>query len=568
MGKRTKGLANMQHFITTLFICSATMTLFTILYTVTNPLLTKRYSEKSQYYAWLIIVVGLIIPYRPQFNNSLVKVISTETVTPIIQIQNETVFTKSSHTIILHVPETKDIFLSSFPGISIWQIVMVIWLTGMITVLVYHVIKHYRFKKMVRRWSRVISEKHILKIAFKIKAELKITKEIGIYQCESIGSPMLIGFMKPQILLPDMNFTNEELYFILAHELVHYKRKDLWYKVLVLISSAVHWFNPIMYFMARKIDALCEISCDAAVIKNSGIESRLLYSETIMNVVRHQSKLKTALSTNFYGCKKDMKKRISSIIDASKKRVGVLMACVAVLLTFSSGVVMASETAKNVNSTIAHSKSEENAQIFGVPETFTKDSATGQSAGETLYEDGDPEEIMPIEVESKEITKNERKMIKTSDDPMSVNISSTSVDGKKKEEPIKTIRVISDTSHIKDIENVPNATLEDKEEPVEYVADGGLCICEDPDCTLIIPDYVIEGMQQQTKFFIPPQNSYEEALEYGNEMFKLADLAFADMINDGEDPYSYDWSQWPTREMMSDQEYQEYLDKIEKEYEE
>ena len=58
---------------------------------------------------------------------------------------------------------------------------------------------------------------------------------------------MMTGFVKPRILLPDADFTTDELRLILKHELVHYKRRDLWYKGLVLAANAIHWFNPAVY---------------------------------------------------------------------------------------------------------------------------------------------------------------------------------------------------------------------------------------------------------------------------------------------------------------------------------
>jgi len=130
----------------------------------------------------------------------------------------------------------------------------------------------------------------------------------------------MIGFVNPRILLPKSDIEEDELRFILRHELVHYKRKDLWYKCLVLIATAIHWFNPIVYLMAEAIDILCEMSCDAEVIRSTDADTRQHYSETIIGVVKYQSKMKTALSTNFYGGKKGMKNRIFSIMDTGKKR--------------------------------------------------------------------------------------------------------------------------------------------------------------------------------------------------------------------------------------------------------
>ncbi len=67
---------------------------------------------------------------------------------------------------------------------------------------------------------------------------------------------------------------------------------------------------------------MCEISCDAEITNNADADARRRYSETIIGVVNPKARFVAALSTSFYSGKKGMKKRISSIMDAEKKRAG------------------------------------------------------------------------------------------------------------------------------------------------------------------------------------------------------------------------------------------------------
>ncbi|ACL20899.1 peptidase M56 BlaR1 [Desulfitobacterium hafniense DCB-2] len=351
----------MQSFIVTLLTCSITMSAIALFYMAVTPLLAKRYSAKGRYYAWLIIVIGLIIPFRPQFDNPFVKIIPTETATPTIQIGNRTQIAGPVESA-LSSSDVSHILLSW------WQIAAAVWLAGMIAFLVYHTVKHYRFMKMTKRWCETITDEQILSLFQNLKAELGISKQINLDQCLSIGTPMLIGFFQPKILLPTTKFPKNELRLILNHELVHYKRKDLWYRCLVLSAKAIHWFNPLVYLMAKAIDAVCEMSCDAEVVHSIDADMRQQYSEAIIGVVQYQSKVKTALSTSFYGGKKGMKERISSIMDAGKKRVGVIIACAILLLTLSTGVAFA------VSSDAVEMALENESQELPTPISFVNDS--------------------------------------------------------------------------------------------------------------------------------------------------------------------------------------------------
>lgn len=320
----------MQSFMIALLTCSITMSVLALLYMAITPQLSKRYSAKGRYYTWLIIIVGLIIPFRPQFNNSVVTVdVPQELSLPFVQLGNGT-------------PAIDPVSTASLPAIassiSMWQILIIIWLAGAFFFLVYHAIMHYRFVKLVGRWSENIKDEKIIFVLNSLKAEMGISKNINVQLCASAGSPMMIGFSYPQILLPQIDFAPDELRFILAHELVHYKRKDLWYKMLTLLATAIHWFNPIVYLIAKEIDIQCELSCDNEVIRHTDAETRQHYSEAIIGVVRYQSKMKTTLSTNFYGGKKGMKKRIFSIMETGKKRSGIALICVVLLLSMSTGM--------------------------------------------------------------------------------------------------------------------------------------------------------------------------------------------------------------------------------------
>lgn len=65
------------------------------------------------------------------------------------------------------------------------------------------------------------------------------------------GTPMLMGLLKAQIVLPRSDYSAEELRLILRHELFHFKRKDIFYQLITLIFVSLHWFNPAVHIMAK-----------------------------------------------------------------------------------------------------------------------------------------------------------------------------------------------------------------------------------------------------------------------------------------------------------------------------
>ena len=89
---------------------------------------------------------------------------------------------------------------------------------------------------------------------------------VGLCINPLISSPMLIGFIHPCIVLPDADISDTDFQYTVQHEMIHYRRKDMFYKWLVQAVVCLHWFNPLVYLMSREIDKACEFSCDEALI--------------------------------------------------------------------------------------------------------------------------------------------------------------------------------------------------------------------------------------------------------------------------------------------------------------
>lgn len=326
----------MQTFLTTLLECSIAMSVISLVYMVVMPLLSKRYSAKWLYYIWLVVVIGWIFPFRPYLDANIFPFQIPKI--QVIQAQYISVGEPSK----IIVSET-----SRASSIPLWWVIASIWAVCTVGMIAYNAWRHGRFLKMVNRWSEDITNPETLDVLDILKTEMKIGTHVGLKTCPCITSPMMIGFFRPAILLPSIKIDSDELTFILRHELVHLKRNDLWYKTLVLLATAIHWFNPVVYIMAKAIAVQCEISCDERLVQETSLEQRKQYGETLIGVVKNGVKLQTALSTNFYRKGNFIKTRIFRIMDTTIKKSGITILCVALVGIIGSGMAYASSPIKN-----------------------------------------------------------------------------------------------------------------------------------------------------------------------------------------------------------------------------
>lgn len=336
----------MLYFLTSLAECSAAMSILALFYIAITPLLKKRYTAIIRYYTWLVIVIGFIIPFRPKVNIARVEV-NIFSYVPSVQ-QNISDNAKA----IGNIANSLTISRQTFTEIPWYYFVGILWLVGAVSLIVCQGLKHGRFMKMIRHWSEECADQQTLDVLLKLRNSMGIFKQVKILVCPCVSSPMMVGFICPTIILPAADFSENEIFLVLKHELIHFKRKDLWFKVLILTATAIHWFNPVVYIMAKAIATQCEIACDEEVVRDAGLDSRQQYSETIIGIIKNQSRIQTALSTNFYGGKKEMKNRIFSIMDATKKKAGAFIICFAILGTVGTGTFAVSNQAATINKSV------------------------------------------------------------------------------------------------------------------------------------------------------------------------------------------------------------------------
>lgn len=181
---------------------------------------------------------------------------------------------------------------------------------------------------------------------------MNVKRSLPVLTSETVPNPMLVGFRKPLLFLPHENYADEELEFILKHELIHFKRHDIGYKLLLLVVQAIHWFNPFVWLLTREAAREIEHYCDDTVVRNQSLICRKKYCEAILSAMQKKDMRSIALSTNFSGGKHTMRQRFVNILNMKKKRNGVVLFCAVLLLIGAIGLLAACTSVNGQHSTL------------------------------------------------------------------------------------------------------------------------------------------------------------------------------------------------------------------------
>ena len=262
-----------------IFMISLSMSAVILLLLIISPLLNKRYSAKWRYFVWLVVALRLIIPFKLELPQAPVN----------IPVPNHTVVFRQEGAPIAIIDESYipqgNTFSSSAdyaPIITLQELLAIFWAIGAASFFLYHIISYIVFKHKINPYCNIVHSD----ILRDVLNDMKIKSKLRLIECSKIASPMMIGFLKTAILLPSTDYSNDELTVVIKHELTHYKRGDIWYKLLLVIVNSVHWFNPLVYLMVRQANRDLEYSCDDAVVMGSDINFRKGYSMTILKAMQ------------------------------------------------------------------------------------------------------------------------------------------------------------------------------------------------------------------------------------------------------------------------------------------
>ena len=169
---------------------------------------------------------------------------------------------------------------------------------------------------------------------------------IPVVVSDAAQGPMLLGALRPVIVLPRAAYTEEELGIVLAHEMLHYRRKDLSYKMLALFAQAAHWYNPLVVLLARQLNYFCELSVDERMAANMDGAGRKLYGEIILQALAKCPPGRGAahLPATRLGCSKnELKRRLTSMKNAKKMRKPALALATLVTTAMVAGGLFVSQ---------------------------------------------------------------------------------------------------------------------------------------------------------------------------------------------------------------------------------
>lgn len=351
----------MEAFLLNLLKTSLLGSLAILAMLVLKPLWRERYRAKTRCWLWLALAAFLLLPIDFSVKNAPVQAAPPKDYTLFVGTDKTAIQSTDNlfgdmaeksgqspaqvrDTIIQRPVTNPEQKMTRY--IPVTTILFYGYLAGAAAFLLYQGVSYALFRRTVRRWKRDVVRADYAAMLSDTARDLGVSAPEMIV-CEAISTPAVTGLLRPRLLLPHEHYDVQELRYILRHELCHLKRRDMLLKLVLLAANAMHWFNPVVYLMLRQADEDIELACDSAATDGLELPERAAYSRTLLAAVQSSVRALPA-TTCFGGTVERLKRRITNVLGAQKKRgLGIVALVLALTLTAGCAVSWGERAQKN-----------------------------------------------------------------------------------------------------------------------------------------------------------------------------------------------------------------------------
>ena len=206
--------------------------------------LLKKVPRRWVLLLWLLAALRLALPALPESRTSLVP--ETTPVQVVGAIQEQETITEAP---------SEEVSCISRVEIASW-----VWAAGAAGMAIYAAVSDLRLRRRVRE---------------------SVPLHDNVRLCDGISTPFLLGLIWSRVYLP-ASLPEADRSWVLAHEQVHLRRGDHWWKALGFLLLTVYWFHPLVWLGYALFCRDLEGACDEAVIRNVSVSERQSYAETLL----------------------------------------------------------------------------------------------------------------------------------------------------------------------------------------------------------------------------------------------------------------------------------------------
>lgn len=189
------------------------------------------------------------------------------------------------------------------------------WLLGVVVLAVRLMMGWLGLHQLRRRDSEALPET-ITALACRLKGQFGLDAGVPVRASSRVLEPVAFGLLRPMVLLPIAVLSQcpaELVEAMIAHELAHIRRHDLWVNVLQRVVETVLFYHPAVWWVSGRMRLERELCCDDLAIRATG--RRAEYASALVELCRVRSPLTApALAAGMFGPRLTLGARVRRVL--------------------------------------------------------------------------------------------------------------------------------------------------------------------------------------------------------------------------------------------------------------
>ncbi|AEI47348.1 M56 family metallopeptidase [Runella slithyformis] len=197
------------------------------------------------------------------------------------------------------------------------EAIVLFWVIGA-SVLLLRLVGSWVYVQQLKAEGIRLTESRIQEMFRRIVATLNIRATVHLFESVRVSTPVVIGFIRPVVLLPvglATGLTAKQIEAILAHELAHVKRFDYLVNLLQSLVEVVYFFHPALWWVSSRVRMEREHCCDDIAIEVCG--DKLAFARALAEVETFRQS--PALAMAFASQKGLMLQRVRRVLGVTEK---------------------------------------------------------------------------------------------------------------------------------------------------------------------------------------------------------------------------------------------------------
>jgi len=204
--------------------------------------------------------------------------------------------------------------------------------------------KNCREAKFLRNICRPIVDPTLVDQLASASKSFGLRKPPKLLEMDGNGSPMLVGILSPTIVIPATTLSrldHSERAMVIAHELAHIRRGDLFWNLMAALVRAVFFFHPLVWIAERRLKLVQEVAADELAIRRQQ-DDPASYAALLVSIVSKlgPERLLPTMSVGTAGSYESLKQRLVAMRFMKPKSVGnIVSSCLLLAVVGVFGIM-------------------------------------------------------------------------------------------------------------------------------------------------------------------------------------------------------------------------------------